>query len=185
MQIKDQKIKDFLNDLSSKKPTPGGGAASALAGATGAALVSKVAILSQKREKAGEFKKIEKKANQLEKELLRMADEDCQAFERVMKAYRIKREEKIQEALKEAALLPLRTAEKSVEVVKLASYCTKEGNQKAVSDVRVGIELATSAVYGALENVRINLEEIKDEKFCGEIKDEMEELLGCEDLKSG
>jgi formiminotetrahydrofolate cyclodeaminase len=206
MAIKDQKIKEFLDDLASKKPTPGGGAAAALAGAMGASLVSMVAKLSldKDKDKGGEFKRIKGKAERLRQELLRMADEDCQAFERVMKAYRLPKESnrptsakasagkqnkerklKIQEALKEAAILPLRTAEKLVEVVKLASFCAREGNRNAVSDARCGIELATSGVYSALENVRINLESIKDNKFCQELKDEMEELLNCEDLKAG
>lgn len=188
MQIKDQKIKDFLSDLASKKPTPGGGATAALAGAMAASLVSMVAKLSLDKDK--EFKKIEENSEKLRKELLSLADEDCQVFKKVMDAYRIKKEaqgrlRKIQEALKQAAAIPLETAEKSVELVRMASYCAQEGNQNAVSDARVGIELATAAVYGALENVRINLESIKDTKFCEDLKDKMDELLECEDLKAG
>ena len=107
-----------------------------------------------------------------------------------MKAYRTDKKEpgrlrKIQKALKKAAEIPLETAQKSVEVAKLASFCVREGNQNAVSDARCGIELATSAVFGALENVRINLESIKDNKFNEEIRDKMDNLLKCEDLKAG
>jgi len=182
MQIKEQKIKDFLDDLASKKPTPGGGATAALAGAMAAALVSMVAKLT--------VVKAKDKAERLRKELLLLADEDCQAFERVMQAYRTKKEEpgrlrKIQKALEEASQVPLETAEKSVAVVKLASDCVREGNQNAVSDARVALELATAAVYGALENVRINLESIKDSKFGEDIKEKIDNLLGCQDLKAG
>ncbi len=192
MEIKEEKIGKFLDDLASKKPTPGGGATAALAGAMAASLVSMVAILSEKQEdqeETGEFKRIKEKANELRKELLKLADEDCQAYEGVMKAYRTDKREpgrlrKIQQALKKAAEVPLKTAQKSVEVVKLASFCAREGNQNAISDARVGIELATAAAYGALENVRINLESIKDSKFNDEIGDEMNDLLECEDLKS-
>ena len=188
MQIKDQKIKDFLDDLASKQPTPGGGATAALAGAMAASLVSMVAKLSL--DKGEKFKEIEEKAEKLRRELLSLADEDCQVFERVMQAYKTKKEEpgrlrKIQKALEEASQVPLETAEKSVEVVKLASDCVREGNQNAVSDARVAIELGTAGVYGALENVRINLESIKDTKFCEELKEKMEGLLECEDLKAG
>jgi len=188
MQIKDQKVKDFLNDLASKKPTPGGGATAALAGATAASLVSMVAKLSVEKDK--EFEEIEGKAEKLRKELLSLADEDCQVFEGVMQAYRTDKREpgrlrKIQKALEEASQVPLETAEKSVEVVKLASDCVREGNQNAVSDARVAIELATAGVYGALENVRINLESIKDANFCEDLKEKMDELLECEDLKTG
>ncbi len=188
MQIKEQKIKDFLNDLASKQPTPGGGATAALAGAMAAALVGMVTRLSA--DKKEDFKKIEEKAEKLRKELLSLADEDCQAFERVMEAYRTKKEEpgrlrKIQKALEEASQVPLETAEKSVAVVRLAGYCVREGNQNAISDARVAIELATAGVYGALENVRINLESIKDSKFGEEMKKKMDDLLECEDLKAG
>lgn len=192
MKIRDQKIKDFLDDLASKKPTPGGGATAALAGAMAAGLVIMVAKLSVEKDKG--FKEIEEEAEKLKKELLSLADEDCQVFEEVMKAYRLPKESKmqsekrkmrIQEALREAALLPLRTAEKAVEIVRLASFCARRGNQNAISDARVGIELGTAAVYGALENVRINLETIEDTKFCEDLKDEIDELLECQDLKAG
>jgi formiminotetrahydrofolate cyclodeaminase len=188
MKIRDQKIKDFLDDLSSKQPTPGGGATAALAGAMASALVSMVAKLSVAKKE--DFKEIEEKAEELRKELLSLADEDCHAFESVMKAYRIdkskpERERKIQEALKEAAELPMETAGKAVEIVKMASFCAREGNQSAVSDARVAIELGTAAVYGALENVRINLENIKDPKFNEEMKGKIKDLLDCQDLKAG
>ena len=188
MVIKDQKINQFLASLASKKPTPGGGATAALAGAMAASLVSMVAKLSVDKDK--KFKEIEGKADELRKDLLKLADEDCQAYEGVMKAYRIDKREsgrlrKVQKALKKAAEIPLETAQKAVGVVKLASFCAREGNQNATSDARCGLELATAAVYGALENVRINLESIKDSKFNNEIGDEMDGLLECEDLKSG
>ena len=188
MQIKDQKIKDFLDDLASKQPTPGGGATAALAGTMAAALVSMVAKLSF--DKGKDFKEIEEKAEKLRRELLSLADEDCQVFERVMQAYQTKKEEpgrlrKIQKALEEASQVPLETAEKSVEVVKLASDCVREGKQNAVSDARVAIELATAGVYGALENVRINLESIKDSKFREVMEEKIDEILECQDLKTG
>ncbi len=188
MTIKEEKIRDFLDDLASKKPTPGGGATAALAGAMAASLVSMVAKLSVEKDK--EFKEIEEKAEKLREELLSLADEDCQAFERVMKAYRTDKREpgrlrKIQKALEEAAQVPLETAQQSVEVVKMASFCVQEGNQNVVSDARVAIELATAGVYGALENVRINLESIKDSKFCEVMKEKIDEILECEDLKTG
>lgn len=191
MEIKNQTIEKFLEEVSSKAPTPGGGATSAVAGAMAAALVSMVAKLGVAKNE--DFKEIEEKAEKLREELLELADEDCQVFENVMKAYRLPKEsdkqqeirnKKIQEALKEAAQVPLETARKSVAVLKLASFCAQKGNQNAVSDARVGIELATAAVYGSLENVRINLESIKDSKFCEDSKEKIDELLECEDLKA-
>lgn len=183
--IVEQKIKQFLEDLASKKPTPGGGAAAALAGAMGAGLVGKVARLTRDN---SEVSKIAGKADKLRSELLELSDKDCQAYDEVVKAYRLPKEcdkkqetrnRKIQEALKGAAEVPMETAKKSLEVLKLASFVAASGNQNAVSDARCGIELATGAIYGALENVKINLSQVKDEKFVEKFKEEIEKILSC------
>ncbi|MFZ5366225.1 MAG: cyclodeaminase/cyclohydrolase family protein [Patescibacteria group bacterium] len=188
--IKDQKVKEFLKELSSSAPTPGGGAAAALAGAVAAGLVGKVAVLTL----GEEFKQLENKAIKLQSELLKLADEDCQAYDEVVGVYRLskksekgeeRRKEKIQEALKKAAEVPLETAKKSLEVLRLASFAAAKGNQNCLSDARCGIELATAAIYGALENVRINLKLIEDEKFTENLRDEIEKILAEESLKSG
>ncbi len=185
MIIREQKIKKFLEEVSSKAPTPGGGASAALAGAMGAALVGKVARLTKENL---EVSKITQKADKLRSELLELSDKDCQAYNEVVKAYRLPKEEeeqqetrnkKIQEALKNAAEVPLETAKKSLEVLRLASFVAAKGNQNAVSDARCGIELATAAIYGALENVRINLSQVKDEKFVEKFKEEIEKILSC------
>jgi len=172
--IKDQKIKDFLNDLASKKPVPGGGAVSALAGAIAAALVAMVANLTIGKEKYQEveydFKKILAKAEELKEQLTRLADEDCFAYQAVVKT-------KSQEAMKTAAEVPLLTAQKALEVLKLASFAAHKGNQNAVSDARCAIELATAAIYGAMENVRINLPYIEDKKFVRQLKSGIKKIL--------
>lgn len=172
--MKNQQIKQFLEDLASRKPAPGGGCAAALVGAMAAALANKVAILTIGKEKYKEveedFKKVLEQAEKLRKQLLRLADEDALAYQAVVKT-------RSQEAIKTAAEVPLKTAQKSLEALKLASYAAKHGNKNAVSDAKCGIELATAAVYGALENVRANLPLIKDKRFGEELKDEMEEIL--------
>lgn len=187
MAIKEKKIREVLDDLASKQPTPGGGSASALAGAMGAGLVGKVARLTKDNPQA---LKIAEKADRLKDELLKLSDKDCQAYNEVVKAYRLPkgseiRKEKIQEVLKYAAEVPMETAKKSLEVLKLASFSAAKGNQNCVSDARCAIELATAAIYGALENVRINLKLIKDEKFSEDLRDEIDKILAEESLRSG
>lgn len=176
MKLFDQKIKQFLEELASKKPAPGGGSASALAGAMAAALVHKVALLTIGREKykmvEEEFKRLKKQTSKLEGELIRLADEDTKAFMEVI------RTKSSQGAIKTAAEIPLETAEKSLDVLKLAVYASECGNQNLRSDAFCAIELATAAVYGALENVRVNLPFIKDERFVEKLQDEMEAVLG-------
>jgi formiminotetrahydrofolate cyclodeaminase len=187
MRLIDQKIKQFLKDLASKKPAPGGGSASALAGAMGAALVGKVARLTKENP---EVSKIAQKTDNLRDELLKLSDKDCQAYGEVVKAYRLPkgsetqnaiRKTRIQEALKQAAEVPMETAKKSLEVLYLASFVAAHGNQNAVSDARCAIELATAAVYGALENVRVNLPYLEDQRFAGNLRDKMEQVLNGTD----
>lgn len=190
MEIKNQNIEEFLNDLSSQKPTPGGGAGSALAGAMAAGLIGKVARLTKDNP---EVSKIAKKADNFQKQLLELSEKDCQAYDEVVKAYRLPkdfghlnhRREAIQEALKQAAEVPMETAKRSLEVLRLASFVASEGNQNAVSDARCAIELATAAIYGALENVRINLSLITDKKLVEDLRDEIDEILAEEKLKTG
>ena len=80
--LKDLTIEEFLKELASKKPAPGGGSVAALAGALAASLVSKAAMISGDE-------KIAEKAERLGKVLLKLVDEDAEAFQRVMEAYRL------------------------------------------------------------------------------------------------
>src|SRR3990167_9987067 len=104
-------MKDFLEKLAGKNPTPGGGAAAAIAGAMGAALVEMVISLS---------KNLELKTNNLREKLLKLAEEDVVAFDLVMAAYRSKNKEKIMKALLKAIDVPQETKRLAKEVEKLA-----------------------------------------------------------------
>jgi len=183
-----QKIGAFLTDLASEKPIPGGGSAAALAGALAAALVAKVTTLTigkvgyQPVEKG--MKKLNQQAVKLQKDLLRLADEDAAAYQALVAAKRrktnlrqSKREEKIQAASQRAAEIPLKTARKSLQVLKMAVYVSEFGNQNLRSDAFSAIELATAAIYGALENVRVNLPEIKEKQVQDDFRDEIEKIL--------
>lgn len=175
MNFEDQKINQFFASLASKKPAPGGGSASALAGAMAAALVNKVASLTVGKEKykevEKEFKQLSNRAIKLQRELLKLADEDTRAFLAVIKT------KGSQKAIQKAAVVPLETSTKSLEVLKMACYASEFGNQNLRSDSFCAIELATAAIYGALENVRVNLPLLKDERFVGNLRDKIEAVL--------
>ncbi len=171
----------FLIGLASEKPAPGGGSASAMAGAMAAGLVNKVCLLTVGKEKYKDVEKrfcqLNRKAEELQKELLQLAKKDEEAFLEVM---RTKGSEK---AIKKAAEVPLKTAKNSLEVLEMACYASEHGNQNLRSDAFCAIELATAAVYGALENVRVNLPLIKDERFQGDLRDKVDKILnGTEGL---
>ena len=175
----DKSVRDFVTELASDSAAPGGGSAAALAGALGAALTTMVCNLSLDEEKfqavLPEIQAIRLQASALKEKLTNAVDEDAQAFNSVMNAYKLPKsndEEKrarlatIQQSMKQAALLPLGVAGDSLEVLKLAARILPLGNQNAASDAAVSGLMAYAAIQGALFNVKINLVFIKDADFC-------------------
>ena len=170
-------VEEFLRRLASGDPTPGGGAASALGGALGAALVSMVCNLTVGRERyaatEAEARAILDESEAVRDRLRRGIDEDAEAYGQVMRAYRLPRasdDEKaartaaIQEATYQAALAPLALAEAAVRVIELAERALGKTNPNAVSDLAVAALLGVAALDGAAANVEINLATLKDEE---------------------
>lgn len=176
------RVEEFLRRLASGDPTPGGGSASALAGALGASLVSMVCNLTLGRERYADFE-ADARALQTEADALRMRlergiDEDAAAYDRVIATYRLPRgsdQEKaarsaaIQKATQEAALVPLALAEASATVIDLAERALGRTNPNAASDLAVAALLGVAALDGAAANVEINLLSLKDELAKAEI----------------
>ncbi|MCJ7805671.1 cyclodeaminase/cyclohydrolase family protein [Patescibacteria group bacterium] len=160
MEIRKKRIGEFLNEVASDSPTPGGGAVAALSAAMAAGLVRMVADLTV--DKKG-YEKVTKKATgigsaakKLEKELLTLGDLDIAAYNSVVAAFKTKDKQKITKALHGAAEIPGKVAQKSLEVSRLAQKITKIGNKNALSDAKTAIYLAKAARLSALENVKIN-----------------------------
>lgn len=160
----------WMDQLASVEPAPGGGSAAALAGALAAALVAMVGRLTSSRKAyaavAEEFRRITEEAERLRVELRRLADEDAEAYQGVMVAYKLpketgqerqKRQEAIDKALLAAAEVPLRTARAAARVVELARRTAEAGNKNAVCDAGVAALLAVTGVTGARYNVAINV----------------------------
>jgi len=173
---------DFLEELASNSPAPGGGSVAAFAGALSAALVSMVANLTIGKEKfkeqEPEFNEILNKATDFKCKLKECIDKDTEAFNQVMEAYKLpKTTEKekairtqcIQKELQNAASLPMQVAEMCLEVLKLVKICALRGNSNAISDTGVAALMGLSGLQGALFNVDINLNSIKDEYFVEQI----------------
>ncbi|WP_162131444.1 cyclodeaminase/cyclohydrolase family protein, partial [Limnohabitans sp. Rim47] len=141
--LNDMKVADFLSELASNSPAPGGGSVAALAGALSGSLVSMVGRLSGKCEEAQkQIKEIIKISDQLVEELKELIEKDTQAFNQVMAAFKMPKgtdEEKaarsraIQKGMKEAALVPLKVMEKAVKVMELAREIAEVGNQNAIT----------------------------------------------------
>nr|OGC90021.1 MAG: hypothetical protein A2V48_01270 [Candidatus Amesbacteria bacterium RBG_19FT_COMBO_48_16] len=156
-------LSKFIEDLASCRPTPGGGAAAAVAGAMAAALVEMVAALPPPSASGASAARVKFKAQsaKLRKRLLELADEDCLAFEGVMAAYKLPKENRergfeIEKALKKATEVPLETMKAAGGVEKLARKMVEKGNKNAVSDAKSAVYLAQAAQKSARENVEIN-----------------------------
>ncbi len=183
-------VRGFANELSTDSPAPGGGSVAALCGALSASLSSMVANLTVGKKKyedvRDEMKDVALKAQTLKDEFLALIDKDTDAFNAVMSAMRMKkkteeekaaRESAIQEATKQATLVPLEVLRKTKDVLELAEVVAERGNQSSVSDAGVSAIMAESAAESAFYNVRINLPGITDEGFNNKVLKEAEEIL--------
>jgi glutamate formiminotransferase/formiminotetrahydrofolate cyclodeaminase len=175
-------LRDFANELSMDSPTPGGGSVAALCGALSAALSSMVANLTVGKkgyeEVEGEMKETAVRAQALKEVLLRAVDDDTRAFNKVMDAYRLpkttedQRKEKdaaVENASKEATLVPFSVLEKSLDLLELARQAAQKGNRNSLSDAAVAGLMSEAAASGAYFNVKINLPNIQDKTFKEEI----------------
>ncbi len=176
-------VEDFLADVASDKPTPGGGSVSALAGSLGASLARMVAGLTIGKAKYVDveevMKEVAESGEDLQEELTQAIAKDSEAFEKVMTAFRMPREtdaEKearkagIQAATRVATEVPLETAKAAAKVIGLARTVAEKGNTNAVTDAGVAALLGLAAVEGALLNVDINLGSIADKEYKNEIQ---------------
>ena len=170
--------KALAEETSSESPAPGGGSVSAYVGALGVSLGVMVANLSAHKrgwdERWNEFSEVAVKGMRIQKELLRLVDEDTAAFNRIMEAFGLPKgtdEEKlarvnaIEDASKYAMEVPLRTAEVALEGMDICLAMVKSGNPNSITDAGVGAMCIRTAVLGAIMNVRINASGIKDKEF--------------------
>lgn len=186
----DKSLREIIDLSSSKSPTPGGGSVSAMAGALGLAMAAMVCNLTIGKEK---YKDAEPqvveylaKSEGLIGRLVELTEEDIKVFNTLMSAYRMPRdtgEEKeareaaVQEALKNAAEVPMEIARACLQGLQLACRLAVVGNKMAVSDAGVAAVLAEAALTGALLNVDINTAAIKDRDFTERVLAEKEKML--------
>ncbi len=179
----DQTVGQFLGDLASGAPTPGGGSAAALSGAMAAALVAMVANLSMGKKQYAAFEaeaqSILTRAEALRSVLQQLAQEDVDVFNRLMASYRLPRETEADAATRKAAIqrvtraateVPLRIARAIVDLVPLLAPLVRYGNRTAVSDVGAGALLIQACVPMALLNVEINVLVIEDQQYVRETR---------------
>ncbi len=173
-------VNDFLAELASSSPTPGGGSVAALCGALGASLGSMVCSLTIGKKKyedvEEDMKHVLSQTERLRVELAELIDEDAAAFDKVMEAMKLPKESEedktarktaMQDALVDAAMVPLAVMEKCVEVVELSGMVAEKGNRNAVSDAGVAALVGRAGAHAARLNVLINLGGIRANRHAG------------------
>ena len=169
-------IRQYLDRLASDHPTPGGGSASAFAGALAASLVSMTAGLSAKRgriEKKG-VTEIRRKISWVRKNLFLAIEEDARFYEEVLKAQRLpkgtekeklRRTRILQKAYEKATMTPQKVCEACLPLLDFSRVLMEKGNPNAFSDAGVAALLANAAIEGGLMNIRTNLGLIRNPTF--------------------
>ena len=186
MKLVEQRVIDFVAATASKEPTPGGGAIAALTAATGAALAEMVANLTfgKKGYEAvqTEMEELQAKAEAIRKRMIELSQADADVFNIFMNALGLPKntdEEKaartaaIQQAYKDAAMVPFEIGELANQIFDLAELASRKGNQNLITDGIIAAINARAAVKSAFLNVRINLSGIKDESFVAELTSKM------------
>ena len=174
-KLTDMTCTEFAEETASESPAPGGGSISAYMGALAAALGTMVANLSA--HKAGwddrwkEFSDQADRGHEILQQLLHLVDEDTEAFNRIMDAFKMPKSSEEEKAARAAAIedatlyatrIPLSTMETACAVFPLLESMARTGNPASVSDAGVGALAARSAVLGAQLNVRINAASLKN-----------------------
>lgn len=178
----EKKICEYLEVLSSKAPVPGGGGASALAGALGNALGQMVVNLTVGKKKYAEVEEemqeyLERLKN-MQQEFLHLSDRDAEVFALLAECYRLpsatpeEKEHKetiMEEKLLDASMVPVEIMEKALELLEILDVLADKGSRMAVSDVGVAVQFTRTALLGAVMNVYINTKSMKNREKAEEI----------------
>ena len=183
-------LTDFTNETSSESPAPGGGSIAAYCGAMGIALGTMVANLSAHKrgwdDRWEEFSDWAEKGLAYQNTLLDLVDEDTNAFNKIIDAFRlpkdseadkIKRQEAIQVATKYAILTPFKVMETAFASMEVMKAMADSGNPNSITDAGVGALCARTAVIGAFLNVKINCGDCEDKAFVEDILKKGQQLV--------
>jgi formiminotetrahydrofolate cyclodeaminase len=182
-------VTDLLDAFASNEPVPGGGSASALAGAMGVSLLIMVAGLANTKtgtpEEAADLAEASARLRRLRDELLSLIDEDSAAYDAVVTAMRLPKEsasektagrEAIQTAMRSATEVPIQTMRACQQALRGAVIVAAGGNRNAASDTGVAIELLMAALRGASMNVDVNVRTLSDASFAARVSEERAQL---------
>ncbi len=181
------KLVEFLEELGSASPAPGGGTAAALAGALAGSLCSMVSALTLGRERFRdawqEMEATGESSRNLTAKLVDLMDQDAEAYDAVMAAIKMPkttdaektlRDNQLQAALKKACNVPLETVETVAKVARVMETVLFKGNPNAITDAGSAGRLAWAAAHAAAYNVEVNLKAVKDPDFVEETRKKLQ-----------
>ncbi len=184
-----QSMLEFLNELATSRPTPGGGSVAALEGALGCGLLAMVTGITARKTKDPELKDSLGHLKLEMYDFYKYIEKDKRAFDAVMDAFKLpeesdedkkRKEKEVQDALKNAAQVPLEVCRKVLLVYPYAKTLAQKGMKSAISDVGVALHALHSAFIGARLNVLINLKSIRDDEFNGSMNTTMDSMSAQE-----
>ena len=188
--VEQKTIEGFLEVLSSKEPVPGGGGASALAGALGNALGQMVANLTIGKKKyadvEAEIKELLERMQKLQAAFVTLADRDAQVFAPLAQCYSLPslteeekayKEKVMEERLLDASFVPLEIMEHAVAMLGMLEILGDKGSRLAVSDVGVGVQFIRASLLGAVMNVYINTKSMKNREKAEELNARAGQLI--------
>ncbi|MCL1835462.1 MAG: cyclodeaminase/cyclohydrolase family protein [Oscillospiraceae bacterium] len=194
MSYIDISSKEFVDILASSAAVPGGGGASALAGAIGMALGNMVGSLTVGKKKYADVEDdiiaLKAKSDELQAEFLRLVDEDAIAFEPLSKAYGIPKDDPdrgkiMEDALRIATAAPMDIMHACAKAIDVVEEFAAKGSALAISDAGVGAALLRAAIIGASFNVFINTKAMADREYAEKANAEANALLDKYVEKSG
>ena len=181
---------DFLNELASAAPTPGGGGAAAYCGALASALASMVGNLTVGKKRYADVEDdVRASLDRLEglrARFVQLVDEDARAFAPLAAAYRMPRETPEEQAAKDAALqqalvgaceVPLEIMRSCAQVIGECELMARSGSRMALSDAGVAVAFAKAALLGASLNVYINVGSLADGARAAAYRGEADKLI--------
>lgn len=188
--VEQKTIEGFLEVLSSREPVPGGGGASALAGALGNALGQMVANLTIGKKKyadvEAEIKELLGRMQKLQAAFVTLADRDAQVFAPLAQCYSLPslteevkayKERVMEERLLDASFVPLEIMEHAVAMLGILEILGDKGSRLAVSDVGVGVQFIRASLLGAVMNVYINTKSMKNREKAEELNARAGQLI--------
>ena len=173
-------VEPFIEQLAAPMATPGGGSAAAASGGMAAGLAAMVASMSRGKKAYTQYERQLSEAisrlSQLREDLKASIDADAESYQSVMAAYKKAKASAaadgiVDAALKQATRVPLSVAERAREVLQIAESLGPITNPNMKSDLVTAGALARAAIEGALANVEINLESLKDEEFVAQVRE--------------